>query len=102
MPWLTGYPRDKIDWSPRIDRSKCVKCGICMNCGHNVYAWSDEGAQVVRPHECFVGCSTCASLCLGEAISFPGPGKVREIYKKNGLFAKIKKQLKEEGRLDIV
>ena len=37
MAWLTGYPRDKIDWSPRIERSKCVKCGICMNCGRNVF-----------------------------------------------------------------
>jgi MinD superfamily P-loop ATPase len=73
-----------------------------MNCGRNVFAWTKEGAEVVRPNDCVVGCSTCANLCLGKAIAFPDLGQVREIYKKNGLFAKIKKQLKEEGRLNIV
>ncbi len=102
MAWLTGYPREKIDWSPRIDRSKCVKCGICMNCGRNVFAWTRDGAEVVRPKECVVGCSTCSNLCLGEAISFPDLKTIREIYKKNGLWAKIKKQLKTEGKLNIV
>lgn len=102
MAWLTGYPREKIDWSPRIEKSKCVKCGICMNCGRNVFAWTKDGAEVVRPKECIVGCSTCANLCLGEAITFPDLKMVREIYKKNGLWVKIKKQLKAEGRLNIV
>jgi hypothetical protein len=27
---------------------------------------------------------------------------VREIYEKNGIWTKIKKQLKAEGRLDVV
>lgn len=101
MAWLTGYPRAKIDWSPTIDREKCVKCAICMNCGRNVFAWTKEGAEVVRPNDCVVGCSTCANLCLGEAITFPDLQKVREIYKKNGLWAKVKKQLKAEGKLTL-
>jgi NAD-dependent dihydropyrimidine dehydrogenase PreA subunit len=101
MAWLTGYPREKIDWSPRIDPGKCVKCGICMNCGRDVFAWTKDGAEVVRPKECVVGRSACSNLCLGEAITFPDLKTVREIYKKNGLWAKIKKQLKTEGRLNI-
>jgi ferredoxin len=32
MPWLVGYPREKIAWFPTIDPEKCVKCGMCMNC----------------------------------------------------------------------
>jgi len=32
MAWLTGYPRDKIDWFPTIDREKCVKCAIYITC----------------------------------------------------------------------
>jgi NAD-dependent dihydropyrimidine dehydrogenase PreA subunit len=99
MAWLTGYPREKIDWFPTIDREKCVKCAICMNCGRNVFAWTKNGAEVVRPNHCVVGCSTCANLCLGEAITFPDLHNVREIYRKNGIWSKVKRQLKEEGKL---
>lgn len=31
MTWLTGYPREKIDWFPTIDPESCVKCVICMD-----------------------------------------------------------------------
>ena len=44
MPWLVGYPREKIEWYPTIDPDKCVKCGICMNCGKAVYDWTEDGA----------------------------------------------------------
>ena len=37
MAWLTGYPREKVDWFPTIDPEKCVKCGMCMNCGQSVF-----------------------------------------------------------------
>jgi len=23
MPWLVGYPREKIEWYPTIDQEKC-------------------------------------------------------------------------------
>jgi ferredoxin len=39
MPWLVGYPRDKIPWYPTVDQSKCIGCGVCLNCGRNVFAW---------------------------------------------------------------
>jgi hypothetical protein len=45
---------------------------------------------------------TGANLCLGEAITFPHLKTVREIDKKNALGTKIKKQLKAEGRLNVV
>jgi len=101
MPWLTGYPREQIEWYPTVDPSKCVKCGMCMNCGRNVYDWTKEGARVVRPYNCVVGCTTCANLCLGDAISFPDIQAIRELYKKEGIWAKVKKQLKEEGKLKV-
>lgn len=99
MAWLTGYPREKIHWFPTIDPEKCVKCGMCMNCGKNVFDWTSEGSRVARPYNCVVGCSTCANLCLGEAITFPDIKDVREIYQREGIWAKVKKQLEEEGKL---
>ncbi len=47
------------------------------------------------------GCTTCANLCLGNAISFPDIKEVREIYSREGIWAKVKKQLAEEGKLLI-
>jgi len=53
--------------------------------------------KVVRPYECVVGCTTCANLCLGNAISFQDIKTIRELYKKEGIWAKVKKQLKAKG-----
>jgi MinD superfamily P-loop ATPase len=99
MPWLTGYPREKIDWFPTIDPEKCVKCGMCMNCGRGVYEWTEDGPKVAKPYECIVGCSTCGNLCMGKAISFPDIESVRHIYKREGIWAKVKKVLEEQGKI---
>ena len=99
MAWLVGYPREKINWHPTIDPEKCVKCGMCMNCGRNVYNWIEGGPVVARPNQCVVGGSTCANLCMGEAISFTDKKTIREIYKKEKIWSKVKRQLEEEGRL---
>jgi len=99
MAWITGYPREKVDWFPTIDSEKCVKCGMCMNCGQSVYEWTEAGARVARPYSCVVGCQTCANLCLGEAISFPDTEAVRTLYKEQGIWAKVKQQLEEAGKL---
>lgn len=101
MAWLTGYPRKDVNWFPTIDREKCVKCGMCMNCGKNVYEWTEEGSKVARPFDCVVGCTTCGNLCLGKAISFPDNSSLRELYKKEGIWGKVKKQLETEGKLKI-
>ena len=92
-----SYPREKVEWYPTIDESKCVSCGMCMNCGKKVYEWVDGKPKVVRPYECVVGCTTCANLCLGNAISFQDIKTIRELYKKEGIWAKVKKQLKAKG-----
>jgi len=101
MPWLAGYPREKVEWYPTIDSEKCVKCGMCMNCGKNVFGWTEKGAIVARPYQCVVGCTTCANLCLGNAISFPDIKTIRELYKKEGIWTKVKEQMREEGKLEI-
>jgi len=99
MAWLFGYPREKINWHPTINYDKCVKCGMCMNCGRKVYDWNEEGPVVARPLQCVVGCTTCANLCMGEAIGFPDIKELREVYKKEKIWSKVKRQLEEEGTL---
>jgi len=100
MSWLIGYPREKIKWYPKIDKNKCVKCGICMNCGKSVYDWTKTGPTVERPFNCVVGCSTCANLCEGNAITFPDIKNVRRLFKDEMIWSKVKEQLKKEGRLE--
>lgn len=70
-----------------------------MNCGKGVYAWKKEGPVVENPLSCVVGCTTCASLCKGEAISFPDVKELRDLYEKENLWAKVTRQMKKEGKL---
>ncbi|MCX6673342.1 MAG: ferredoxin family protein [Methanothrix sp.] len=99
MAWLVGYPREKINWHPAVNYDKCVKCGMCMNCGRKVYDWNEEGPVASRPLQCVVGCTTCANLCMGEAISFPDIKELREVYKKEKIWSKVKRQLEKEGTI---
>jgi len=101
MPWLSGYPREKVEWYPTIDPEKCVKCGMCMNCGKSVFDWTEDGAVVARPYACVVGCTTCANLCMANAITFPEVGDIRKLYEQEGIWAKVKDQLEKEGKLNI-
>lgn len=101
MAWFAGYPREKIQWFPKIDPEKCVECGICMNCGAKVYKWTENGPVVVQPYKCTVGCTTCATLCQGNAITFPDKKPLRELYQKERIWAKVKKELVKAGKLQI-
>lgn len=36
-------PRNKIDWFPSIDYSKCTGCKECFKfCSHKVFSWDKE------------------------------------------------------------
>lgn len=87
-----GVPREKIDWSPRIDYTKCNDCMECVEfCPHNVYE-VDETAEhklmVKNPHNCVVFCRACGKACGVDAIDFPN---------KNETTAYIKQIRKEES-----
>lgn len=99
MPWLTGYPRENIEWFPTIDPAKCTQCGMCMNCGRSVFAWTENGSVVDKPYACVVGCTTCKTLCQGEAISFQDSAPLREIYKRENIWHKVKEALRKEGKI---
>jgi NAD-dependent dihydropyrimidine dehydrogenase PreA subunit len=70
-----GVPREKIDWSPRIDFEKCDWCMECVKfCPHNVFetnAASEQKFIVKNPHNCVVFCRACANCCGPDAIDFP-------------------------------
>nr|MBC7243770.1 ferredoxin family protein [Chloroflexota bacterium] len=76
-----GIPREQIPWYPRVDLDQCIGCQECFNfCGNGVYQWDDEGNHpiVANPYNCVVGCSACANLCSGDAISFPTKEEIRK------------------------
>jgi len=101
MPWFAGMPRKEIPWFPTIDESKCISCGMCMNCGKKVYEWDEKEnkPKVVRPYDCVAGCSTCANLCHGRAILFPDIKDVLKIYAKNKIWDAVKEELIKQGVL---
>ena len=93
-----GIPREKIDWHPIVDESKCIGCGMCVTgCGRKVYGFNYEKKKpvVLRPNNCMVACVTCANTCLKDAISFPPVADVRELMNKERLIAKAMEELKE-------
>ncbi len=99
MAWLTDYPREKVNWHPTVDLNKCTQCGMCMNCGKQVFTWTIKGPEVTNPQSCTIGCTTCANLCEGNAITFPSKSALRELYEKEHLWAKVTKQMKKDGFL---
>lgn len=96
--------RNKIDWHPVIDESKCIGCGMCAaSCGRGVYKfdYDKRKAIVADPNHCLVGCQTCANLCPVGAISFvKDPQTTREkaqkIIQETGVFANIKQELESK------
>ena len=101
MPWFAGIKRSEINWYPTINPERCTKCGMCMNCGKKVFEWTEEGPKVVRPMECVVGCTTCRTLCEGNAIHFPSVCSVRELYKEHNVWEKVKEELIKQGKIPI-
>jgi len=99
MPWLVGYPRERINWHPIIDDDKCTACGVCLSCGMGVFQWAEGRPEVGRPHHCVIGCTTCANLCPERAISFPDIEEVRRTYREKGLWEKLIQALKDEGKI---
>ena len=81
-----GVLREKIDWSPRIDYSKCDYCMECVKfCPHNVFEVrevDDIKLIVKNPHNCVVFCRACAKTCGPDAIEFPNKAETTKEIKK--------------------
>ncbi len=94
-----NVPRDEIVWHPVINTDKCPGCGMCItSCGRDVFDFDKEKkeAVVARPLQCLVGCTSCESWCIFNAIGFPDKKYVKDIIKKKRLLIVAKKQLEEQ------
>jgi len=94
-----GIDRLEIDWYPKIEEGKCVGCGMCVtSCGRNVFDFDFKRnkALVAQPNNCMVGCTSCETWCVFDAISFPDKEYVKGIIKKRGLLNLAKKELEEK------
>jgi len=94
-----GVPREEISWNPKIDEKKCTGCGMCItSCGRDVFDFDKEKNKsvVARPNNCMVGCSSCESWCIFNAISFPDKKSVKDLIKKKGLLKVAKKELEDK------
>lgn len=90
--------RDEIAWYPTIVPDRCVGCGVCVtSCGRGVYAYDYEAHQpvVVEPLNCMVGCTTCATICLSDAIEFPSSGWIRQLMREKKVLRQSKDLLKQ-------
>ena len=93
-----GIPRGEIVWHPSVVAERCVGCGLCVtSCGRGVYAFDYERNKpaVMAPDRCMVGCTTCATICLQDAIEFPSRGYIRGLIRKARLLRQAKDMLRE-------
>ncbi|MFH1285703.1 MAG: 4Fe-4S binding protein [Candidatus Micrarchaeota archaeon] len=60
------------DWAtqhPQLDKSKCIKCGICYNyCPDSVIEW-DKGEHPEFDYNFCKGCGVCANECPMKALT---------------------------------
>lgn len=80
-----GVPREKIDWSPRIDYDKCNYCMECVEfCPHKVFEVRENEEQkliVKNPNNCVVFCRACSKTCGLDALNFPDKRKTTDHIK---------------------
>jgi NAD-dependent dihydropyrimidine dehydrogenase PreA subunit len=80
-------------WFPTVYSDKCDRCDgayKCVDfCPHNVLAIQDEQVYVINPLGCITGCSTCASLCPKNAITFPSRAETSRVQMKRSLLHRV-------------
>ena len=92
-----GIPRKQIPWFPTIDNETCIGCELCyVTCGREVYEFDVENRHgvVARPFNCLVGCSTCATVCPSQAISFPGRELIVKVEREHKVFKVVRQSAK--------
>lgn len=92
-----GIPRKEIPWFPTIDNDTCIGCELCyVTCGREVYDFDVENRHgvVARPFNCLVGCSTCATVCPSQAISFPGRDLIVQVEREHKIFKVVRQTAK--------
>ena len=92
-----GIPRQEIKWFPTVNPEACIGCGLChVTCGRGVYDMEGKIAVAVRPYDCMVGCSTCATVCPVEAIRFPGRDLIWKAEREHKIFKLVRQESQEK------
>ena len=92
-----GIPRKEIPWYPTVDKEKCIGCGLCfVTCGRNVYVMKGKKAEVANPYNCLVGCTTCATICPVNAISFPDKELIQKIEREHAILRYVQEEKKKK------
>lgn len=92
-----GIPREEIPWFPTVDAETCIGCTLCyVTCGRGVYEMQDNKAVVANAYNCMVGCSTCATVCPVEAITFPGRDLVWKVEREHKIFKTVRQEAKKK------
>lgn len=94
-----GILRHEIAWRPTVVSERCLGCGLCVtSCGRSVYAFDyDQNRPVViSPDKCMVGCTTCATICLQDAIEFPSRGYIRGLIRSRKVLRQSKDMLRDQ------
>jgi len=94
-----GIQRKEIPWYPTINNESCIGCELCyVSCGREVFVYNetDRMAIVERNFNCMVGCSTCATVCPTEAITFPGRDLIWKFEREYKIFKEVRKEGKEK------
>lgn len=92
-----GIPREEIPWYPTVDAATCIGCTLCyVTCGRLVYEMVENKAVAARPYDCMVGCSTCATVCPVEAISFPDRDLIWKLERERRIFKVVRQEAREK------
>ena len=92
-----GIPREDIPWYPTVDAATCIGCSLCyVTCGRLVYEMRENKAVAVRPYDCMVGCSTCATVCPVQAISFPDRDLIWKLEREHRIFKVVRQEAREK------
>ncbi|MFZ1082801.1 MAG: ferredoxin family protein [Candidatus Kryptoniota bacterium] len=100
-----GIPRKEIPWFPTLDEEACIGCGLCyVSCGREVYEYDDKNrhVDVPRPYNCMVGCSTCATVCPTQAISFPQRDAVWKMEREFRIFGIVRQAARTKKEKEAV
>jgi len=94
-----GVDRTEIEWNPTVNPKKCAGCGMCItSCGRQVFDYNPDSkkAVVANPYQCMVGCTSCETWCIYDAINFPNRKYIKNLIIKKEILKTAKKELNEK------